>query len=261
MRLPASRVSSQSLHRLRRRAREPARARRRRRRAACRSSATPRSSSCCAITRSRSCAAAGLAQQNIQVVIINDRSFNAFVVDGQRIFVNAGALMDSETPNQIIGVLAHETGHIAGGHLAQLRAELANAQTAAIIAHAARRRRDGRRARRRATAPGAAMPAGGDDRRRRRVIQRSLLAYPRRRKSRPTAPASNSSPRPANRPRACTTPSSGSPTRRCSDALHRSLPAVASDADRTRRRARGDRQARAPIGTRRTRRSCRRATT
>ena len=77
--------------------------------------------------------AAGLGQRNIRVVIINDRSFNAFVVDAKRIFVNAGALMDAQTPNQIIGVLAHETGHISGGHLAKLRAELANAQTAAII--------------------------------------------------------------------------------------------------------------------------------
>ncbi|HEX5846113.1 MAG TPA: M48 family metalloprotease, partial [Rhodoplanes sp.] len=64
---------------------------------------------------------AGLAQQNVRVVIINDRSFNAFVMDGHRIFVNAGALLESATPNQIIGVLAHETGHIAGGHLSKLR--------------------------------------------------------------------------------------------------------------------------------------------
>jgi predicted Zn-dependent protease len=78
--------------------------------------------------------AAGLGQRNIRVVIINDRSFNAFVIDAKRIFVNAGALMDSETPNQIIGVMAHETGHIHGGHLSKLRSELANAQTAAIIA-------------------------------------------------------------------------------------------------------------------------------
>ena len=77
--------------------------------------------------------AAGLAQQNIHVVIINDRSFNAFVVDAKRIFVNAGALMEAQTPNQIIGVFAHETGHIAGGHLSKLRAELANAQTASIL--------------------------------------------------------------------------------------------------------------------------------
>jgi predicted Zn-dependent protease len=78
--------------------------------------------------------AAGLAQRNIRVVIINDRSFNAFVIDAKRIFINTGALMDSETPNQIIGVLAHETGHIAGGHLSKLRNELANAQTMAILA-------------------------------------------------------------------------------------------------------------------------------
>ena len=77
---------------------------------------------------------AGLTQQNIQPVIINDRAFNAFVADGRRIFVNAGALMDSETPNQIIGVLAHETGHIAGGHLARLREQLAAATTQSIIA-------------------------------------------------------------------------------------------------------------------------------
>jgi predicted Zn-dependent protease len=77
---------------------------------------------------------AGLAQQNIEVVIINDRSFNAFVADGRRIFVNGGALLDAETPNQIIGVLAHETGHIAGGHLARLREQLAAASTQSILA-------------------------------------------------------------------------------------------------------------------------------
>src|ERR1700674_5546590 len=78
--------------------------------------------------------AAGLAKQNIEVVIINDRAFNAFVADGHRIFINLGALYESTTPNQIIGVLAHESGHIAGGHLARMREQLATAQTAAIIA-------------------------------------------------------------------------------------------------------------------------------
>jgi predicted Zn-dependent protease len=77
--------------------------------------------------------AAKLGAQKIEVVIIGDRTFNAFVADGRRIFVNTGALYDSTTPNQIIGVLAHETGHIAGGHLSRLREQLANAQTAAII--------------------------------------------------------------------------------------------------------------------------------
>lgn len=77
---------------------------------------------------------AGLEKQNIQVVIINDNSFNAFVADGRRIFVNFGAILQSETPNQLIGVLAHETGHLAGGHLSKLREQLANAQTQMIIA-------------------------------------------------------------------------------------------------------------------------------
>jgi len=78
--------------------------------------------------------AAGLEKHNIQMVIINEGSFNAFVADGRRIFVNYGAMMQSETPNQIIGVLAHETGHLAGGHLAKIREQLANAQTQMIIA-------------------------------------------------------------------------------------------------------------------------------
>jgi predicted Zn-dependent protease len=77
---------------------------------------------------------AGLAQQNVEVVLINSRVFNAFVMDGRHIFVNVGALYDAKTPNEIIGVLAHETGHMAGGHLARLREQLASAQTASIIA-------------------------------------------------------------------------------------------------------------------------------
>lgn len=77
---------------------------------------------------------AGLSRQNIQIVIINDRTFNAFVADGRRIFVNVGALMQAKTPNELIGVFAHETGHLAGGHLARMREELARAQTSAIIA-------------------------------------------------------------------------------------------------------------------------------
>ena len=78
--------------------------------------------------------AAGLEKQNIQIVIVNESVFNAFVADGRRIFVNYGALMQSQTPNQIIGVLAHETGHLAGGHLAKLHEQLAQAQTQLIIA-------------------------------------------------------------------------------------------------------------------------------
>ncbi|HVV40314.1 MAG TPA: M48 family metalloprotease [Nitrobacter sp.] len=78
--------------------------------------------------------AAGLEKQNVRAIIINDKTFNAFVADGRRIFVNYGAILQSQTPNQLIGVLAHETGHLAGGHLARLREQIAHAQTQLIIA-------------------------------------------------------------------------------------------------------------------------------
>ncbi|MHC5307418.1 M48 family metalloprotease [Bartonella sp. LJL80] len=76
--------------------------------------------------------AAGLKTSNIQIIIVNDQSFNAFV-DGKRIFVNIGALMQAETPNEIIGVIAHETGHLANGHQQRLREQLKRAQTMAVI--------------------------------------------------------------------------------------------------------------------------------
>jgi predicted Zn-dependent protease len=77
--------------------------------------------------------AAGLARQNVKVVVLNDRAFNAFVMDGRHIFVNAGALFESKTPNELIGVFAHETGHLADGHLLRLREKLAAAQTQSIV--------------------------------------------------------------------------------------------------------------------------------
>jgi predicted Zn-dependent protease len=77
---------------------------------------------------------AGLAKQNVRVVVLNDRVFNAFVMDGRHIFINAGALFDAKTPNEVIGVFAHETGHLAGGHLLRLREKLAQAQTQSIVA-------------------------------------------------------------------------------------------------------------------------------
>ncbi|MDB5641531.1 MAG: peptidase, partial [Hyphomicrobiales bacterium] len=67
-----------------------------------------------------------------KIILVGDRSFNAFVANGQKIFINVGAIMDAKTPNELIGVLAHETGHIAGGHLARQRQELARAQILAV---------------------------------------------------------------------------------------------------------------------------------
>lgn len=77
--------------------------------------------------------AAGLTKSGIDIVLVNDPSFNAFVA-GRRMFINTGALLQSETPNEIIGVMAHEAGHIAGGHQDRLREQLARAQTMSVIA-------------------------------------------------------------------------------------------------------------------------------
>ncbi|HEY4192177.1 MAG TPA: M48 family metalloprotease [Mesorhizobium sp.] len=77
--------------------------------------------------------AAGLSNAGIQIVLVNDPSFNAFVT-GRRLFINTGALMQAETPNEIIGVIAHECGHIAGGHQQRLRDQLERSKTIAIVA-------------------------------------------------------------------------------------------------------------------------------
>lgn len=75
---------------------------------------------------------AGLGKSGIEIVLVNDNRFNAFVA-GRRIFFNTGALAIAETPGEIIGVLAHEAGHIAGGHQERLRRELDRAKTVAIV--------------------------------------------------------------------------------------------------------------------------------
>ena len=61
--------------------------------------------------------AAGLEPSSIRIHIVEDNTLNAFVAGGQQIFINTGLLLKSGSVNQIIGVLAHEIGHIAGGHL------------------------------------------------------------------------------------------------------------------------------------------------
>lgn len=78
--------------------------------------------------------AARVNSRSVEIYLVNDTSFNAFVANGQRIFINAGALMQAETPNEIIGVIAHETAHIAGGHLARQREALSRTRAANIIA-------------------------------------------------------------------------------------------------------------------------------
>jgi predicted Zn-dependent protease len=125
--------------------------------------------------------AAGVASNNIKVHLINDTSFNAFVVDGRNMFINTGSIMLSETPNQLIGVIAHETGHITGGHIASLRQQISKMQTAALMlqvlsigaiaAGASTGSSDAAQA-------GTAMMFGGQQ-----VIMRSILSYRRAQES------------------------------------------------------------------------------
>jgi predicted Zn-dependent protease len=77
--------------------------------------------------------AAGINPGSVKVYLINDQRINAFVAGGQRIFIHTGLLTQAKTPNEVIGVLAHETGHIAGGHLARLGIEVDRASTTSIV--------------------------------------------------------------------------------------------------------------------------------
>jgi predicted Zn-dependent protease len=77
--------------------------------------------------------AAGINEGAAKVYLVRQPSINAFVAGGQRIFINTGLLVQAKTPNEVIGVLAHETGHIAGGHLARMGLQMQKATNQAII--------------------------------------------------------------------------------------------------------------------------------
>jgi len=68
--------------------------------------------------------AAGVSYNPNNIYIVNDNSLNAFVTDGNSLFVHTGTIVNAASPNELSGVIAHETGHIAGGHI--LRQKLKN---------------------------------------------------------------------------------------------------------------------------------------
>ena len=78
--------------------------------------------------------AASLEPSALHVYLIEDKQLNSFVAGGQNEFINTGLIMRAETPNQLLGVLAHETGHIAGGHLTRAQEAMRNASIEGIIA-------------------------------------------------------------------------------------------------------------------------------
>ena len=75
----------------------------------------------------------GVGASDVRVHIVNNRRLNAFVAGGRHIFVHTGLLQDAEDAGMVIGVLAHEAGHIVGQHLTQLRSALREAQIKQII--------------------------------------------------------------------------------------------------------------------------------
>ena len=80
--------------------------------------------------------AAGLSEKEIKIYLVKDNSLNAFVTSNKSLFITSGLLTRSQSLNEIIGVIAHETGHIAGGHLTSVKAELNNAEFKYLLATA-----------------------------------------------------------------------------------------------------------------------------
>ena len=61
--------------------------------------------------------AAGLDPDRVHYLLIASDELNAFATTGLRIGINTGTIMEADTPNQLFGVIAHETGHLSGGHM------------------------------------------------------------------------------------------------------------------------------------------------
>jgi predicted Zn-dependent protease len=62
-------------------------------------------------------AAAGLQPGNVDIILIGDKEINAFVAGGQAVYINSGLIEAADNTNEVQGVIAHELGHITGGHI------------------------------------------------------------------------------------------------------------------------------------------------
>jgi predicted Zn-dependent protease len=76
--------------------------------------------------------AAGLRPENVEIVMIMDNSINAFVAGGQIVYVHTGLITAADNANMVQGVIAHEVGHITGGHIVRM-AEGAKAATGIML--------------------------------------------------------------------------------------------------------------------------------
>ena len=63
--------------------------------------------------------AAGLDPKKVEIHLVGDKEINAFSAGGLNIYLNTGLILQTKSPNQLVGVIAHETGHVAGGHVAR----------------------------------------------------------------------------------------------------------------------------------------------
>ena len=78
--------------------------------------------------------AAGIDPEAVEIILVRDEAINAFVAGGQNLFIHTGLIMECDNPEQLIGVIAHESGHIAGGHLFRGRDAMENASAEAMVA-------------------------------------------------------------------------------------------------------------------------------
>jgi len=119
-------------------------------------------------------AAADMSMEGVRVHIVANRELNAFVTGGENIFINTGLIQAAESSGEILGVLAHETGHIVGGHLNRTREAMKGASIQAMVAMvlgiAAMAAGEGDQ--------GAAIAVGGQY-----AAQQSLLKYSRTQES------------------------------------------------------------------------------
>jgi predicted Zn-dependent protease len=77
--------------------------------------------------------AAGLNPEAIHIFIVEDPTINAYVAGGANMFIHTGLILKTDRPSMLIGVMAHESGHMAGGHLAQGSEKLKNAELGTVL--------------------------------------------------------------------------------------------------------------------------------
>lgn len=77
--------------------------------------------------------AAGMSPDQVNIILVQDDQINAFVAGGNNIFFYTGLLQKTENPGEVIGVMAHELGHITGGHLIRGREAMESASYESLL--------------------------------------------------------------------------------------------------------------------------------